>query len=130
MIVLPVVTVGGVVVSVLTVLTVGVVKGVDVAVLAVDTDAVVPVVITGVLAVVCDSVVNVVGVVVVSVKMDMDTFSVNQSYIVTEFSLKPRHKRLKCMTQNLTGNLIEFDRKTVKNIFASLRPVPNICTNI
>ena len=41
MTIVPVVTVGGVVVTLLTVLTVGVVKGVDVAVLAVDTDAVV-----------------------------------------------------------------------------------------
>ena len=56
-ILVPVVTVGGVVVTVLTVLIVGVVKGVDVSVLTVGTDAVVSVVNTGVLAVVCDSVV-------------------------------------------------------------------------
>jgi len=55
----PVVTVGGVVVTGLTVVTVGVVKGFDV--------DVVSVVGTGVLAVVGDSVVNVAGVVVVSV---------------------------------------------------------------
>jgi len=60
----PVVTVGGVVVTVPTVVTVGVVKGVDV--------TVVSVLATGVLAVVCDSVVNVVGVVVVSVQIHND----------------------------------------------------------
>ena len=53
----PVVSAGGVVVTMLTVLIVGVVKAVDVAVLTVGTDVVVPVVSTGVLAVVCDSVV-------------------------------------------------------------------------
>ena len=64
----PVDSVSGVDVTVLTVLTVGVVKKVDVAVLAVETESVVPVVVTGVLSVVADSVVNVVGVVVVSVE--------------------------------------------------------------
>ena len=64
---IPVVTVVGVVVSMLTVLTDGVVKGVDVAVVTVDSDTVVPVVVSGVLAVVGDSVVNVVGVGVLSV---------------------------------------------------------------
>ena len=54
----PVVTVGGVVVTARAVLTVGVVKGVDV--------TLVSVVATGLLAVVGDAVVNVVGVVVVS----------------------------------------------------------------
>ena len=60
----PVVTVGGVVVTAPTVVTVGLVKVVDV--------AVVSVLATGVLAVVCDSVVNVVGVVVVSVQIHND----------------------------------------------------------
>ena len=64
---IPVVTNGDVVVTLLIVLTVGVVKGVDVAVLAVDTSEVASVVPTGVLAVVCDSVVYVVGIVVISV---------------------------------------------------------------
>ena len=57
----PVVTVGGVVVTAPSVVTVGVVKGVDV--------TVVSVVATGVLAVVGDAVVNVVGVVVVSAQI-------------------------------------------------------------
>ena len=60
----PVVTVGGVVVTAPAVLTVGVVKGVDV--------TVVSVVATGVLAVVGDAVVNVVGVVVVSAQVQND----------------------------------------------------------
>ena len=78
----PVVSAGGVVVTMLTVLIVGVVKAVDVAVLTVDTDVVVPVVITGVLAVVCDSVVNVVGVVVVSVMKSHTQASSEQSQLL------------------------------------------------
>ena len=62
----PVVTVIGVVVSVLAVLSVGVVKGVDVILVTVDSDAVVPLV--------GDSVVNVVGVVVLSETQRTDNF--------------------------------------------------------
>ena len=78
----PVVTVGGVVVAGLTVVTVGVVKGVDV--------AVVSVVGTGVLAVVGDSVVNVVGVVVVSVpngKLHAITEQRQELYVVLTYAL-------------------------------------------
>ena len=64
----PVVSVTGVVVTVLTVLTVGVVNGVVVAVVAVEAIGVVPVVVTGVLTVDSDAVVNVVGVTVLSAK--------------------------------------------------------------
>ena len=64
----PVVSVTGVVVTVLTVLTVGVVNGVVVAVVAVEAVGVVPVVVTGVLTVDSDAVVNVVGVTVLSAK--------------------------------------------------------------
>jgi len=65
---IPVVTVVGVVVSMLTMLTDGVVKGVDVVVVTVVSDTVVPVVVSGVLvAVVGDAVVNVVAVGVLSV---------------------------------------------------------------
>ena len=62
----PVVTVIGVVVSVLAVLSVGVVKGVDVILVTVDSDAVVPLV--------GDSVVNVVGVGVLSGTQRTDNF--------------------------------------------------------
>jgi len=78
----PVVTVGGVVVTGLTVVTVGVVKGVDV--------AVVSVVGTGVLAVVGDSVVNVVGVVVVSVPnatLHAITEQKQELYVVLTYAL-------------------------------------------
>ena len=60
----PVVSVVGLVVSVLTVLNVGVVKGVVVAVLSVDTEALVPVVDEGTLAVVFDTALEVVGIIV------------------------------------------------------------------
>ena len=94
MAIVPVDSVSGVDVTVLTVLTVGVVKKVDVAVLAVETEAVVPVVVNDVLAVVWDSVVNVVGVVVVTVECIQQ---ISRSVILSIIALLTSKRLQKCL---------------------------------